>query len=114
MTLMSKLPTVPDSHYHAVMNNFFISPGLLRLLKKSGLATAGTVRTNRTEKAPLQAVDVLQADVVNDKKSNVILVHWKDNKVVIAASTLYGKESMKRARRYTLRELIFARTYFRE
>ena len=40
------------------------------------------------------------SDVVNDKKSNVTLVRWKDNKVVTVASTLYGKEPMKRARRY--------------
>ena len=42
------------------------------------------------------------SDVVNkkDKKSNVTLVRWKGNKVVTVASTLYGKESMKRARRY--------------
>ena len=28
------------------------------------------------------------------------LVRWKDNKVVTVASTLYGKEPMKRTRRY--------------
>ena len=60
MTLMSKLPTVPDSHYHAVMDNFFTSPSLLRVLKESGIAATGTVRANRTEKAPLQAVDDLK------------------------------------------------------
>ena len=37
--------------------------------------------------------------LVKDKKSNVTLVRWKDNKVVTVASTLYGKEPMKRARR---------------
>ena len=58
------------------------------------------------KKAPLQAVDDMKkqargiSDVVNDKKSNVTLVRWKDNKVVTVASTLYGKEPMKRARRY--------------
>ena len=60
MTLMSKLPTVPDSHYHAVMDSFFISPSLLRVLKESGIAATGPVRANRTEKAPLQAVDDLK------------------------------------------------------
>ena len=106
MSLMPKLPTVPDSHYHAVMDNFFTSPSLLRVLKESGFAATGTVRANRTEKAPLQAVDDMKkqargiSDVVNDKKSNVTLVRWKDNKVVTVASALYGKEPMKRARRY--------------
>ena len=96
MTLMSKLPTASDSHYHAVMDNFFTSPSLLRVLKESGIAATGTVRANRTEKAPSQAVDDLKkqargiSDVVNDKKSNVMTV----------ASTLYGKELMKRVCRY--------------
>ena len=39
------------------------------------------------------------SDVVNDNKSNVTLVRWKNSKVVTVASTLYGKEPMKRARR---------------
>ena len=81
MTLMSKLPTVPNSNYHAVTNNFFTSPSLLRLLKGTGMAATGTVRANRTENAPLQAVDDMKkkargsSDVVNDNKSNVTLVH---------------------------------------
>ena len=32
--------------------------------------------------------------------TNVTFVRWKDNKVVTVASTLYGKEPMKTARRY--------------
>ena len=74
-------------------------------MKESGIAATGTVRANRTEKAPLQAVDDMKkqargiSDVVNDKKSNMTLVRWKD-KVLAVASTLYGKEPMKRARRY--------------
>ena len=106
MTLMSELPTVLNSNYHVVMDNFFTSPSLLRLLKGNGMAATGTIRANRTENAPLQAVDDMKkkargsSDVVNDNKSNVTLIRWKDNKVVTVASTLYGKEPMKRARRY--------------
>ena len=106
MTLMSKLPTVPDLHYHAIMDNFFTSPSLLRVLKESGIAAPGTVPANRTKKVPLPTVDNMKKQArgisaaLNDKKSNAILVHWKDNKVVTVASTLYGKEPMKRARRY--------------
>ena len=107
MTLMSKLPTVPDLHYHAAMDKFFTSPSLLRVLKESCIAATGTVPTNRTEKASLQAIDDLKkqargiSDVFSNKKSNVTLVRWKDNKVVTVVSTLYVKEPMKRARRYT-------------
>ena len=57
MTLMSKLPTVPDLQYHAVMNNFFTSPSLLRVLKERGVAATDTVQANRTKKMSLQAVD---------------------------------------------------------
>ena len=77
MTLMSKLPTVSDSHYHSVMDNLFTSPSLLQVLKESDIAATGTIRANRTKKAPLQAVDDMKkhargiSDVVNDKKSNL-------------------------------------------
>ena len=94
---MSKLPTVPDLHYHAVMDNFFTRPSLLQVLKESGIAATGTVLANRTEKAPLQAIDDMkkQARGISDA-----LVRWKDKKVVTVASTLYRKVRMKRARRY--------------
>ena len=62
MTLTSKLPTVRDSHNHAVMDNFFTSPSLLRVLKESGIASTGTVQVNRTEKVPLQAVDDMKKE----------------------------------------------------
>ena len=42
MTLMSKLPTVPNSHYHAVMDNFFTSPSLVWILKESAIAAIAT------------------------------------------------------------------------
>ena len=70
------------------------------------MAATGTVRANRTENAPLQAVDDMKkeargnSDAVNDNKSNVTLVRWKDNNLVTVASTLYGKEPMKRAHHY--------------
>ena len=82
---MSKLPTVPDSHCHTVMANFFTNPSFLRVLKETGIAATGTVRGNRTKKAPLQAVDDMKkqargiSDVVNNEKSNVTLVRWKNN-----------------------------------
>ena len=62
------------------MDNFFTSPSLLRLLKGNGMAATGTVRANRTENAPLQAVDDMKkmsrgsSDVVNDNNSFVTRV----------------------------------------
>ena len=78
----------------------------MQVLKESVISATGTVPANRTEKTPFQAVDDMKkqarriSDVVNDKKSHVTLVRWKDNKVATVTSTLYGKEPMKRARRY--------------
>ena len=102
MTLMSQLLTVPNSNYHVVMDNFFTSPSLLRLLKRNGMAATGTVRANRTENATLQAVDDMKkkargsSDVVNDNKSNVTLVCWKDNKVVDSCfNTLWKRTDEK-------------------
>ncbi|CAB4065371.1 unnamed protein product [Lepeophtheirus salmonis] len=72
MNLVSKLPKVPDSNYHIVMNNFFTSLRLLRLLKENVIAATGTLRANRTENAPLIAIDEMKkgsrgiSDVVND------------------------------------------------
>ena len=83
------------------MDNFFTSPSPLRVLKESVIAATGTVRPNAFASSWwYEETGKRNSDVVNDKKSNVTFVCWKDNKVVIVASTLYGKESIKRARRY--------------
>ncbi|CAB4061789.1 unnamed protein product [Lepeophtheirus salmonis] len=72
MNLVSKLPKVPDSNYHIVMDNFFTS----------------TLRANRTENAPLIPIDEMKissrgiCDVVNDNKYNVTLRRWKDGKII--------------------------------
>ncbi|XP_040565535.1 piggyBac transposable element-derived protein 3-like [Lepeophtheirus salmonis] len=101
MHLVSKSPKVPDSNYHIVIDNFFTSARLLRLLKENGIAATGTLRANRTENASLIAIDEMKKgsrQIIS--KYNVTLVRWKDNKVVTVASTLYGKQPMKRASRY--------------
>ncbi|CAB4067866.1 unnamed protein product [Lepeophtheirus salmonis] len=107
MIPVSKLPKVPDSNYHIVnFTTFFTSPWLLRLLKENGITATGTLRANRTENAPLIAIDEMKkgsrgiSDIVNDNQYNVTLVRWNDNKVVTVASTLYGKEPMKKTSRY--------------
>ncbi|CAB4068456.1 unnamed protein product [Lepeophtheirus salmonis] len=71
------------------------NPRLLRLLKENGIAATGTFRANRTENAPLIAIDEMKkgsrgiSDVVNDNQYNATLVRWKDNKEVTVASILY-------------------------
>ena len=90
MTLMSKLPTVPDLYYRAVMDYLFTNPSVLQVSKESGIPAIVTVRANNRK----------SWDYVNDKKSYVDLVCLKDNKVPTVASALYGKEPMRRASRY--------------
>ena len=55
-TLAEKLPSQVGSNYHIIMNNFFTSSNLQRILNAKGIAATGTVRINRVEKAPLQPV----------------------------------------------------------
>ena len=108
MSLVSKFPSIPKSSYHVVMDNFFTSPSLLRLLKSKGIAATGTVRSNRTENSPLISVEEMKkkpggtCDVVNDRKSNgmVTLVWWKDNNIVTVASTVFGKEPISKVSRF--------------
>ena len=89
-----------------VMDNFFTSPSLLRLLKSKGIAATGTVRPNRNENSPLISVKEMKknpggtCDVVNDRKAHVTLVRLKDNKVVTAALTVFAKEHIRKANRY--------------
>ena len=92
-TLAEKLPSQVGSNYHIIMDNFFTSPNLLRILKAKGIAATGTVRINRVENAPLRPIKEMEklergaSDVVTDKNSNLTLVRWKDNKVVTVVST---------------------------
>ena len=74
------LPLQVGSNYHIIMDNFFSSPNLLRILKAKGIAATGTVRINRVEKAPLKPVKEIEklekgaSDAITDKNSNLTLV----------------------------------------
>ena len=78
-TLAEKLPSQVGSNYHIIMDNFFTSPNLLRIMKAKGIAVTGTVRINRVENAhlPVKEMEKLKrgaSDVVTDKNSNLTLV----------------------------------------
>ena len=85
-TLAEKLPLQVGSNYHIIMDNFFTSPNLLRILKAKGIATTGTVRMNRVENALLRPIKEMEqpqrsvSDVVTDKNSSLKLVRWKETK----------------------------------
>ena len=59
-TLAEKLPLQVASKYHIIMDNFFISPNLLRMLKTKDIAATGTVRNNRVENAPLRPIKEME------------------------------------------------------
>ena len=105
-TLAEKLPSQVGSNYHMIMNNFFTSPNLLRILKAKCIAATGTVRINRVENAPLRPIKEMEklergaSDTVTGKNSNLTLVRWKGNRVVTVASTFVGKMSHRKAHRY--------------
>ena len=78
-TSAEKLPSQVGSNYH-IMDNFFISPNLLRILKAKDITSTGTVRINRAENAPLRPIKEMEklergaSDVVTDKNSDLTLV----------------------------------------
>ena len=86
-TLVEKVPSKVGSNYHIIMDNFFTSPNLLRILKAKGIATTGTVRINHVEDAPLRPIKEMEklergaSDVATDRNSNLTLTRWKDNKM---------------------------------
>ena len=93
------------SNYHIIMDKFFTSPNLLRILKARGVAATGTVRINCVENAPLRPIKEMEklergaSDVVPDKNSYLTLVRWKDNNVVTVASTFFGKILLRKTNR---------------
>ena len=108
--MAEKLPSQVGSNYHIIMDNFFTSPNLLRILKAKGIAATETVRINCVENAPLRPIKEIEklergaSEVVTDKNSNLTLVRWKSNKVVTVVSTFVGKMLLRKAHRYAKAE----------
>ena len=105
-TLAEKLPSQVGSNYHIIMDNFFTSPNLLRILKAKGIAATGTVGINRVESARLRPIKKMEklergaSDVATDKNRNLTLVRWRGNKVVTVAPTFVGKMPLRKTHRY--------------
>lgn len=70
----------------------------------------GTIRDNRTNKAPLENVKLLAKkgrgayDSVYDEKAKVTLVRWNDNSVVTVASNNFSVQPLSSAKRYNRKE----------
>ena len=78
--MAEKLPSQVGSNFPIIVDNFFTSPNLLRILKAKGMAATGTVRINRVENASLRPIKEMEklergaSDVVTDKNSDLTLV----------------------------------------
>ena len=99
--------------YHIYMDNFFNSYDLLIKLRDMGMKATGTVRKDRLRGCPL-----LPAKDVDAKKNafdrgfydcysdgNVVIVQWKDNKVVHIGSNVDATAPLRKCKRYSKKEL---------
>ena len=97
LDLLSELPS--SFPHHVSFDNFFTSVKLLENLGNLRNGATEMVRQNRTEDCPLRksliTLDKAErgaTDYMLDKTSGVIVVGWKDNKVVTLASNCVGVE----------------------
>ncbi|XP_022825709.1 piggyBac transposable element-derived protein 3-like [Spodoptera litura] len=103
LDLISKLPQGSYSFY---FDNFFTSLPLLEELQKMGHDGTGTIRANRTEKAPLKDPKEMKKTSrgsyhqCTDVLSNITLVRYNDNNIVTVASTQCGSEPISKVKRY--------------
>ena len=94
----------PKCH-HVFFDNFFTSYNLLKSLKELDFKATGTIRENRTMKCPLQPSKIISKKerAFYDYRSdnNVMIVQWKDNKVVYMGSNTVGIEPINKVKRYS-------------
>ena len=92
LDLVSELP--PDVPFKIYGDRFFSSVILAEILKSKGIGYTGTVKSNRTEKAPL--IDSKEMakrprgsfDFCLEQGERIVLTTWNDNTVVSLVSTV--------------------------
>ncbi|KAK3889337.1 hypothetical protein Pcinc_006654 [Petrolisthes cinctipes] len=89
-------------------DNFFTSLELVRYLKDINCRYTGTVRENRMGKPPLKPVKEMEKKIVPrgtidyvSSDDGILVVRWKDNKVVTLLSTDMGVEPVSSVYRYS-------------
>lgn len=109
LNLLSELPM--PMPYHVSFDNFFTSVKLLEHLSNLGIAATGTIRLNRMEDCPLrksfkslEKAERGATEYMLDQSSNVVVVAWRDNKVVTLASNSVGVEPKGSASRWSRTE----------
>lgn len=104
LKLLSKVEH-PSQHCIA-FDNFFTSHKLLSRLTQMNYFCTGTVRDNRTNRAPLVDVKTMKKkergslDYVFDKKNELLVARWNDNSVVSIVSNHEAIEPMHRVKRW--------------
>lgn len=104
LNLINKLP---EREFSVFFDNFFTSIMLLERLKEMGLKSTGTIRSNRTVKAPLIDPKLLSKkqrgsfDQVTEADLGITLVRYHDNSIVTVASTEAGVYPVTKARRFS-------------
>ena len=95
----------PHSNFSLFFDNLFTSLPLMDYLCEVVFVRTGTIRLNRTEKAPLQEPVSMKKksrgsfEQKTDKDVRVTLVRWHDNSIVTMASNCLGVALLKTARR---------------
>ena len=108
LDLVSELPVgVPFKIYG---DRFFSSVKLAEILKSKGIGYTGTIKSNRTEKAPL--IDPKEMakrakgsfDFCLEQGEGILLATWNDNRVVSFVSTFDLVMPVTKATRWIAKE----------
>jgi hypothetical protein len=105
MDLISELPRCQK--YFLYFDNLFTSLPLLDKLSAEDFGATGTIRVNRTRKAPLKDLKILLIQergvhyAIKEKSSEVVLVQWHDSNVVTLASNCHSVLPLNTARRWS-------------
>jgi hypothetical protein len=103
--LVSELPR--HQKYFLYFDNLFTSLPLPDHLTCDGFGATGTIRVNRTKKAPLQNLKQLQKEgrgshyFIKDDVSGAVTVQWHDNSIVTLVSNCHSVLPLNQASRWS-------------
>ncbi|XP_065318901.1 piggyBac transposable element-derived protein 3-like [Gordionus sp. m RMFG-2023] len=100
---------IPKFQNHKLFcDNYFSSIALAKQLKEKGIFMVGTIRSNRLKDCKLKCDKDFKKEGRGsyvykvDKKENIIIVKWYDNKFVHIISTLVGVHPVVNVKRWSL------------
>lgn len=98
------------SSYRLYFDNFFTSVPLLVNLRDKGFRATGTIRENRSLKAPLSTKSIMKKkkrgyyETCFSAEKNVCIVKWLDSAPVMIASNFEGPEPESSCTRYSVKD----------